>query len=156
MNPARALFLVVVLAAQTFACAGSTSPSPPQDTSDLTQEKPATSEAKTPPPAPVTTKPADKHVVAPAPTADATSALQACLMKCTDADCAKQCFAVTEPALPGDDGSGSGRGGDATCCVGGQLWVCHATGQNGASCDANLTPPGDNCEQMAANDGSCP
>lgn len=61
-----------------------------------------------------------------------------------------------EDGAPDDvDQDGSGRGGDARCCVGRALWVCHATGSNGASCNANASPPGDGCERAPALDAMC-
>lgn len=75
-----------------------------------------------------------------------------CITSCEeDLDCLEACALVASEANP----PSASRGGDASCCVGSQAWVCHSIDANGASCDANQTPPGDHCERVPGNDGDC-
>ncbi|MBX3227294.1 MAG: hypothetical protein KIT84_34840 [Labilithrix sp.] len=165
----RALPYVLLLAASSMACASSTdsAESPPSEAKGNLDESAAkTADAPATPPAKTTSTdvPADDAAtpVETKPKADPSEALDECLATCADGACVERCVEAFKAALDaeiddggGGDGDGGGRGGDATCCVGNQLWVCHAKGSNGASCNANLSPPGDDCERKPASDGLC-
>jgi len=137
MTTRRVFAVLPVIAIFAVACGSPTPtiPDPESAKSDVTQTEPV----KKPAQKPVTTTPA----------------------KTTEpADVEPPPLVVQEPPAQNgddddDDGTGTGQGGDARCCVGTMLWVCHASGSNGASCNANLTPPGDNCESLPLESAEC-
>lgn len=168
MTHSRSILVLALCVSSTFACGSSSEPVSSASQSEATETAQPSPKSENPAPAPTTqgkkvelpkaepTKAepkADKENVA----ADPDAVLSDCLSKCESSECADACVDAFVKAIPqnGGAGSGDGRGGDATCCVGGQRWVCHAKGSNGASCDANLSPPGDDCERTPASDSMC-